>query len=168
MMYAPLVGLSAAVLYQTYNMLLAEPVPVDTVGEEEIDEKHKKIQEVLDALKEDLAQQFPNGAEVDPATKLMTKDFLLKFQLMKQEYKRLVCEVIPDANSNQRIGLLKKKTQREQALAEAEGDDADEGKKQIEGLQRKYEMTILLEKKELDQAEVDIHEIMMDYFNLIT
>lgn len=41
MLYAPLVGLSAAALYQTYNILLAEAVPVDEI--EETDEKQKRV-----------------------------------------------------------------------------------------------------------------------------
>ena len=41
MLYAPLVGLSAAALYQTYNILLSEAVPVDEA--DETDEKQKRI-----------------------------------------------------------------------------------------------------------------------------
>ena len=37
MLYAPLVGLSAAAIYQTYTILLAEPVAVDQA--EDTDEK---------------------------------------------------------------------------------------------------------------------------------
>ena len=94
---------------------------------------------MLDALKDDLAENFPKGADIDPATKLLTKDFLLKFLLLKQQYKRFVNDVIPEANGEQRIKLLRKKTQLDGSLTSilqegADEEEATNGKKQIEAL----------------------------------
>ena len=57
----------------------------------------------MSALKDDLNERYPNGAQIDEKSKALSKEFWVSIQTLKWEYKRCINDIIPESNSDKRI-----------------------------------------------------------------
>ena len=149
LLYGNVAGLTAALLYQTYNFLSEPAVPSPP---------QEKI--IMDTLFEEL-KQYPIEPEME--NKVLTKDFYLKLYLLHYKYKKIMGETIADSNEQKRISLLKMI----QEIGESETEEAESMDRKAK-LTQEYEAIILGEKKQLELSDAELLQEIFDYFNLIT